>query len=201
MLADTRRSLDGSVVEDVQPIALSVPLVFGMGLHEEQTSLLNQSTRMAIYNYVKNNPGTHFRGLCDNLGLSVGVVQYHLTLLAKAGLISVYNDKRYRRYFKSKRFGETEMRVISLLRHETAGRILILLAENDAIFHKDLAFKLDLTSQALTWQINRLRKMGFVDNANEGMQVRYLLNEEVAKTVKQFSDLHVCPIPILALKE
>ena len=163
---------------------LSVPLMVGMGYNKDH-SPLNQSTRMQIYTLVKNNPGIHFRGICKKLGLPVGVVQYHLGLLIRAGLLSVHRDRRYRRYFESKRFGETEMKVISLLRHETAGKILAILSGRGSVLHKDLASKLDISSQALTWQMNRLRKMGLIEAVKEGMKVKYLLNEQNALTVKR----------------
>lgn len=178
------RTVGANSVEGAQPLMLSVSFMAAIGYHKDYNSL-NQSTRMEIYAFVKNNPGTHFRGICDSLGLPIGVVQYHLRLLTRARWISVYHDRRYRRYFESKRFGLTEMKIISLLRHETAGRILTLLSERGSIFHKDLAFKLDMSSQALTWQINRLRKMGLIDVLTDGMKVRYLLNGEKAITVKE----------------
>ena len=81
------------------------------------------------------------------------------------------------------------MKVISLLRHETAGNILVALLERGSILHKDLASKLDVSSQALSWQMNRLKKTGLVDAVNEGLKVRYLLDEENAVTVEQCLDL------------
>ena len=175
-------------VKDAQPIILSAPLVIRVGFHEDST-FLNQSTRMEIYDFVKKNPGVHFRGICNNLGLPIGVVQYHLGLLTSAGLLSVYPDGRYKRYFCSKKFGENEMKIISLLRHETAGKILSTLLEKQSVSHKDLASKLGMSSQALTWQINRLRKMGVIDFVTERMKIRYLLDEENAATVKWCLDL------------
>ncbi len=76
------------------------------------------------------------------------------------------------------------MKMISLLRHETAGKILSILLEKQSISHKDLASKLGVSSQALTWQINRLRKIGLIDFVTEGMKVKYLLDEEKAAMVK-----------------
>ena len=172
-----------SDVDNAQPLIFSAPLVLGMDFNED-SRLLNQSTRIEIYNFVKNNPGTHFRGICDNLGLPIGVVQYHLGLLTRAGLLLVHRDRQYKRYFETQRFGETEMKMISLLRHKTVRRILVVLSERDSIFHKDLAFKLDISSQALTWQMNRLRKTGLVDAVKDGMKVKCLLNQENAMTVK-----------------
>ena len=77
------------------------------------------------------------------------------------------------------------MKVISLLRHETAGKILATLLERGSILHRALASKLDVSSQALSWQMNLLRKTGLVDSVKEGLKVRYLLDEENAVTVEQ----------------
>jgi len=178
------RSSSVSIVDGAKPFLLSVPLMFGVGFRED-SRLLNQSTRIEIFNFVRNNPGTHFRDICDSLGLSIGVVQYHLELLTRSGLLSVHRDRRYRRYFESGRFGKTEITTISLLRHETSGMILAVLSERGSIFHKDLALKLDISSQGLTWQINRLRKTGFIGAVKEGMKVKYILNEEYASTVRR----------------
>jgi len=175
-------------VDDTKQLMFSVPFIFGAGYHEN-TRLLNQSTRMEIYNFVKNNPGIHFRGICNSLGLSIGVAQYHLDLLTSAGLLSVYNDGRCKRFFESKIFTETDMKTISLLRHDTTRKILTDLLQSDSVFHKDLARRLGISSQALTWQMNRLRKTGLIEAVKEGMSVKYLLNEENAILLKQYLSL------------
>jgi predicted transcriptional regulator len=143
---------------------------------------------MGVYNFVKANPGIHFRGICNFLSLSVGVAQYHLGLLTKAGLISFFLDGRYKRFFHSKEFGEREMKIISLLRHKTAGKILSILSEKQQVSHKDLASRLRISSQALTWQMNRLRKMELISFVTEGMKVRYFLDQENAAIVKRCLD-------------
>jgi len=171
-------------VDNTQQFVLSVPLVGGVGFRED-SRLLNQSTRIEIYNFVKNNPGIHFRGICNNLGLSIGVVQYHLAVLTSTYLLLVYFDGRRKRYFEPKRFGETEMKIISFLRHETIGRILAVLSQSDPILHKNLAHKLSISSQALTWQIKRLKKTGFIETVKEKMKVSYSLNSENALRVKR----------------
>lgn len=175
-------------VDDSQRLIFSMPLVLGASLHDN-SRLLNQSTRMEIYNFVKNNPGIHFRGICDNLGLSIGVVQYHLGVLTSAGLLSVYSDGRCKRYFESNTFAETDVKTISLLRHETTRRILTALSQSDSILHKDLVHRLRISSQALTWQMNRLKETGLIEAMKEGMSVKYFLNEENALALKRFLSL------------
>jgi predicted transcriptional regulator len=155
----------------------SATLMLGAGLHDNSGSL-NQTTRIEIYNYVKSNPGVHFRGICRNLGLSVGVVQYHLGFLRSGGLLSVFNDGQYRRYFESSVYTERDAKLISLLRHDQPRRILAMLFQNGPTLHKDLTRELCISSQALTWQMGQLKTVGIVEAVKEGMSVKYLLNAE-----------------------
>lgn len=166
----------------------SVSLVLGAGLHNNSDSL-NQPTRLEIYNYVKNNPGIHFRGICNNLDLSIGLVQYHLNVLKHAGLLSVYNDGQCRRYFESNAYAITDVKMISLLRHDTTRKILTVLSQNSRILHKNLAQTVGLSSQALTWQMNQLKQTGLIDAAQQGMSINYSLNKEKATALRQFLNL------------
>lgn len=150
----------------------SVPLVVGAGL-QGNTSPLEQPTRQEIYNYITANPGVHFRGICDGLGLSVGVVQYHLDVLEHADKIVGFIDGQNRRYFEAGAYSETQMQLISLVRHETTAKILAILTQNDGVLHRNLACSLGITSQALTWQMNRLKDAGLIHSEQVGVNVQY----------------------------
>ena len=150
----------------------------------DKSPLLNQSTRLQVYSFVEANPGVHFRGICSGLSIPIGVAQYHLGILTKTGLISFFQDGRYKRYFRSRNFRKKQMQVISVLRHKTAGKILRILAENKQLAHHDLASKLEISSQALSWQMSRLKGMDIVDSVTESMEVNYSINEENTAIIK-----------------
>jgi predicted transcriptional regulator len=173
---------------DSQRLVFSMPLMLGAGLHNNSSSL-NQPTRLTIYNCVKNNPGIHFRGICNNLGLSIGLVQYHLNVLTNAGLLSVYNDGQFRRYFESNTYGQTDMKIVSLLRHDTRRKILTALSQNSPILHKNLAHRLGISSQALTWQMNQLKQTGLIEAVKEGMSANYSLKKESATALRLLLNL------------
>lgn len=145
---------------------------------------LNQSTRLSIYNYIESNPGAHFRNICSSLSIPIGVAQYHLGILTKTGLISFFKDGRYKRYFRSRNFRLKEMQTISVLRHRTAGKILRILTEKQSLAHHDLASKLEISSQALSWQMKGLREMDLVESVTQNMEVLYSLSEENLMMVK-----------------
>ena len=170
-------------VDNLQHLTVSVPIVIGASLHSNSTPLLDQPTRLEINNFVKSNPGVHFRGICDGLGLSVGVVQYHLSLLEHAGFITGYSDGQNKRYFEAGVFTKMmDMQLISLVRHESVAKILTILSENSIALHRDIARSLGVSSQALTWQMNQLKKTGLIDAEKAGVNVKYSLND--ADTIK-----------------
>jgi len=157
-------------------LTATVPLMVGASLHSNQTQSLDQPTRLEIYSFIQSNPGVHFRGICGSLGLSVGVVQYHLAVLEKAGYITTYSDGQNKRYFEQNAYTQAEMKLISLARHETSGKILTILAQNGSALHKDIARGLGISSQALSWQINQLEKAGLINAEKTGINVAYSLN-------------------------
>ena len=73
--------------------------------------------------------------------------------------------------------------MISILRHETAGKILRILSKDQQLAHHELASKLEISSQALSWQMARLKKMEIVDSVTENMEVKYSINEKNATII------------------
>jgi DNA-binding transcriptional ArsR family regulator len=146
----------------------------------------NNSTRTQIYNYIESNPGVQFRGVCAGLCIPVGLAQYHLGVLIKAGLVSFIRDGRYKRFFSAKKFTRKEMLTISLLRHETARKILAALLNKKQLSHGELACEVSITSQALTWQMKRVGKTQFVLQTSEGLKTIYSLDENTTPTLTQY---------------
>jgi predicted transcriptional regulator len=68
------------------------------------------------------------------------------------------------------------MKLISLVRHQTAAQILTILSQSGSAVHKDIAHSLGISSQALTWQMNQLKKAGLVTAEKTGVNVNYNLN-------------------------
>jgi DNA-binding transcriptional ArsR family regulator len=146
----------------------------------------NNGTRTQIYSYIEGNPGVQFRGICSALSLPVGLVQYHLGVLIKAGLVSFIRDGRYKRFFTSKKFSRKQMLTISLLRHKTARKILEALLNKKQLSHGQLAGEVSITSQALTWHMKRLEQTEFITQANEGLKTIYSLDENSTPMLVQY---------------
>lgn len=154
--------------------ALTFPLTFNVeGTLAEKAPLPDNSTRTEIYNFISANPGVQFRAICSGLGLSIGVVQFHLALLQKAGLISAVHKGKYKRFFAVGKFTLKQMETIATLRLNTVKNILKMLLEGKRVPHHELAVKLSISSQGLTWQMNRLRETGIIQENRNGLSVTY----------------------------
>jgi predicted transcriptional regulator len=178
---------DTQQIGNLKQLPVAVPLVIGAGLHGNSASPLEQPTRLEIYNYIEDNPGVHFRGICNGLGLSVGVVQYHLGVLEHAGLINAVTDGQNKRYFEHGAFKEADVELVSLMRHYTAAKILTMLAQDGSALHKDIAEGLRISSQALTWQMTQLKNAGLVQAEKMGVNVRYSLTDGNAEVILNLS--------------
>jgi predicted transcriptional regulator len=171
---------------EAKGLTISVPLVAVAGL-QGNSSLLTQPTRHQMYDYITENPGVHFRGLCENLNLSVGVVQYHIYTLERSGCISSFNDGQNKRFFQTGAFTQEEMKLISLARHPAAAQILTMLTQNATMLHRDIAANLGVSSQALTWQMNQLKKVDLISAQKESVNVKYaLIDPQTVKSVLSF---------------
>jgi DNA-binding transcriptional ArsR family regulator len=149
-------------------------------------SVFDNTTRAEIYNYIDENPGIQFRAICSELCLSVGLVQYYLAALTKAGLVSYVRDGKYKRFFVSKRFSKREMAAISLLRHKTIKKIVQVLLRKKELSHCRLACEVSITSQALTWQMNSLRSTKFILQVNDGLKTIYYLDKSSASLLQKY---------------
>lgn len=177
-------NLKGNLVSYYSTSFVSQSFVQEMSVNQG-SHLLNQTTRVQIYNFIINNPGINFRGICNSLTLPIGVVQYHLAVLMKGGLISNRRDGRNKRYFESKKFSSTEMKIISILRHETAGKILAILHDDKSASHGKLAQRLNISSQALTWHMKQLKEESLATGQADGTTIKYSLDEIHLAAVKQ----------------
>lgn len=171
--------------EQTNDAYLTSPIVISSSsiANTDFSETFNQSTRMQIYNLIKNDPGIYFREICDRLGLSIGTVQYQLDLLVKKGIVTVRQDGRYKRFFEAEKYAETEMRIISFLKHPTTRHILVALQASPCT-HKELTGLLGISSQALTWQMNRLKKTGFICAIADNLTIKYFLTSEADNLVK-----------------
>ncbi len=144
---------------------------------EIHLSVLSNSTRADIYEYIVANPGVQFKGICAGLSIAIGTAEFHLGVLKRAGLICFFRDGKYKRFFVSRKFSLKEMKLLCILRHETTRNIIKKLDAEKIMNHSKLANSLCISSQGLTWQMNRLVEEGIIQEHFEGIKLTYRITE------------------------
>ena len=119
----------------------------------------------------------------------MGVAQYHLALLTKVGLLTSYRDRRYKRYIKAGRYSQEEVEVISAMRSGTAREIFRALLEGQPTPHCELASTVEVTSQAITWQMKHLTASGLIEAETDNRKVTYTISGDYLPTVAKMMSI------------
>src|SRR5881397_299306 len=72
---------------------------------------LELESRRRIYDFLVANPGTHLRRIGHVLGMSTGMLSYHLGYLERNGVLKAEEDGHRKRYFIARAFAELQASV------------------------------------------------------------------------------------------
>jgi predicted transcriptional regulator len=170
-----------------------------------EDDILSQKTRSDIYQIIDENEGMHFRKICREIDKKMGVVQYHISVLEKNGLIRSVKDGRYKCFFSTRKgkSDATEYRpdlalsnddkklresVVTAIKRKTPKKIIDEIIEKDKISHQELAKICEVTPQAITFHCQRLEKTGIIASIKVGRQKYYTLGEGI-RPLLEFIDL------------
>jgi DNA-binding MarR family transcriptional regulator len=152
------------------PIAITVIWIFiiiSLFIYTriKRNRLLEQKRREMIFNYIKENPGEHFRGIQKALGLEVGVVAHHINILEREDLVKSRQDGMYRRFYPM----DTKID-IKLILTKIQERILNRVKTNPGVSQKTIATHLGINRKVVNYHIKILQDAGFVYTEKQGRE-------------------------------
>ncbi len=135
--------------------------------------VLDNFTRGEINGFIKQNPGTYYREIQRALGLSNGVLTYHLAMLEKQGYVLARNSGRYKHYFPAAMIPPT--RVVRL----TTFQRLLLRTVRDApgINQQQLVRALDVPQPTVSRHLTKLSNSDLLRVEEQGGRKRYFLQD------------------------
>ena len=133
-------------------------------------------SRREMYRAIRASPGTHFRGLLDQLEYAQGTLQYHLRWLEDEGLVQSDDDGEYTRYYTTG-FEPADRAVMNALRREYSRRIVACLAADGPQTTSELAERLGRAPSTISWHLSRLHEAGVVTKERAGQSVEYELED------------------------
>jgi DNA-binding MarR family transcriptional regulator len=123
----------------------------------KRENLLKNALRKRIFDYVKENPGKHYRAILNDLNLSMGVLTYHINRLEKAQYLNSRQDGMFRRFYI--RGPKTEMRFFL---SDIQQSILNVIKENKGISQTKIAEKIGVSRKVVNYHVNILDQAGLV---------------------------------------
>ena len=121
------------------------------------------SRKDQILEFVKKNPGHHFRGIQRALRVSTGVLQYHLSGLVKENDIIVRDINGTSCYFPSRGFNEDQFKALSHLRNRVRNKILRALLDGNAKPPAELKKDLSVSSPTLSYHLGLMLEDGILE--------------------------------------
>jgi len=143
-----------------------------------------------IYQYIKNNPGTHLRKIKKELGLAMGDIQYNLNVLEKLELIKYRRISIYKHYYVKSISGNRNELVLAILQQETPRAIIICLLEFPGLSQKEISQNLGLSIPTIKWHISKLFEMNLIHFRKEGRRLKCFLNGDSMDLIKMMQSYH-----------
>lgn len=179
--------LAATVVSFLDPVlgsgsVLLLPLLAARG---GRTGTLENETRCAIYEHVRDHPGTPIAGVAATVGVSHSTATYHLDTLAEADLVVSMEDGNKRRFFPNAgAYSETQRRCLAVLENQGTRRVLARLAEaEEPTSRSRMAAELDVSIPTVNWHLERLEACGFLDEEDRGAEIAIALRADAAEVL------------------
>lgn len=148
----------------------------------------SQTPRDRILEYIKSYPGNHFRAIQRDLKLSLGVLQYHISVLKKQGQIIEVPINGFNCYFPQNMYNKDLVVLFGHLRNKTRKKILVLLLDGKPRSLNEIKENLKLSLSTIFYHMGILVKDNIVLKIEEGNDVKYTVDnpENIKKIIVQY---------------
>jgi len=161
----------------LNPFILFLKAVITLGYRRiDQSTLFDSQPRKEIYDFIRNHPGIHLRGIASGTGMELGTVRHHLDQLARFGKISKEQDDGFCRYYPMG-FSPEEKQMMNAAASPACKEIVAMLCNNKSLTRLEIGCRLEISAQAAGWHLSRLLRGGVITVERTGRTLRYHLND------------------------
>lgn len=155
-------------------------------------AILELDSRRSLFSLVRERPGLHLRELERRLEMRVALLEHHLRVLIRAGMVEEVKEGGYTRFFPidsgSRRPDGIQRRRIGLLRHNLRLRVVLNLLATDVARHSDIAAALRVAPSKLSYHLRKLEDGGLVIRVEQGTEKGFALadRDEVLRLLIEY---------------
>lgn len=139
--------------------------------------LLELGNRRRIYDFLRDVPGIHLRGLQRSLDMPIGTLEYHLYQMERQGLLVTRSDGRFKAYFTNDGLDRRDRDYLYYLRQEMPRRISLEVADAPGITFRVLASHLPISPSTLSFHLKKLLRAEILAEALQGREKTYACTE------------------------
>jgi len=145
----------------------------------EGTSLLMNSTRREIFQYLCKYPCSHLRGISRDLEIAAPTSKWHLTKLEDAGFVSSRSVGRSLVFYPTQFIDGEHVELFSTLTKEKARIVFRVVYENPGITQQEISRASKLNYQAVRWFSKELEKTEVLKIVDDGKYKRHYPTEKL----------------------
>lgn len=149
-----------------------------------------ESRRSQIMEYIKKHPGTHLREIKRELGVSMGVIQYHLYTLEREKRIISRRRGLYKRFYVNLLFAEKAQEILDVLSQETERDIILSLIGYSRATQKEISEYVRISPAGVSWHMKRLIESGLVEAEREGSFTYYSARGDASEILNLLKSYH-----------
>src|SRR2546427_8886732 len=138
---------------------------------------LELQSRRRIYEFLSANPGVHLRRIGQTLGMSTGMLSYHLGVMERQGLLKWEAARHRRRYYLAQAYRPEQRIVLALLRERVPRTIMIDLATHGDRTFGDLLRVTHVTKSTLSYHLAKVVATGVVARARRERESAFALRD------------------------
>jgi DNA-binding MarR family transcriptional regulator len=133
--------------------------------------VMENDTRRAIYEHVREHPGVHLSAIKRNLGLGNGTVAHHLRVLEDRGMLASHSDGRRKRFYPPDDPAMDE----PCSPHE---KVLAVVERHPGLTQTDVAEAIDASRQLVHYHVQNLENADRLRVEDAGATTRLFPNHE-----------------------
>jgi predicted transcriptional regulator len=154
---------------------------------EGGTSILMNERRRDVYQHLAEHPLTHLRELARERGIPVGTADWHLKILVKSGIVSVFEDRNKRFFYPSGWIESEDLRCLSTLQDAISRTIFNLVKRKPRLSQTEIADELGKYQQYVQPHISSLEKCGFLISEKKGRRKVYSMGGRISELEEKYT--------------
>jgi predicted transcriptional regulator len=164
----------------LNPFFILLKAIIALGYRRiDRSTLFDSPPRKEIFDFIRNHPGIHLRGISSGLEMELGTVRHHLDQLARFGQISKEQDDGFCRYYPMG-YSPEEKQMMNAAASPACKEIVAMLCKDQGLTRLEIGCRLEISAQAAGWHLSRLLRGGVITVERTGRTLRYHLNDTVS---------------------